>query len=52
MAALYIATGDADYRTAAKTYQQEHADSATSLARLLSPIKRMNKSFFKSLRLS
>ncbi len=47
-AALYLATGDADYRTAAKTYQQ-HPEAAPSLTRLLSPLKRMNKSLFKSL---
>ncbi len=50
MAALYIATANADYRTAAKHYQQQHADTAPSLSRILSPVKRMNKTFFKSIR--
>ena len=49
MASLYVATANADYRTAAKRYQQQHADSAPALTRIMSPLKRMNKSFFKSL---
>lgn len=49
MTALYVATADADYRTAAKHYQQQHADTARSLTRLMSPVKRMNKLFFKSI---
>ncbi len=50
-AALYVATANADYRTAAKHYQQQHADTAPSLTRLLSPLKRMNKGVFKKLRI-
>ena len=51
MAALYVATAKADYRTAAKHYQQQHADTAPSLNRIMSPVKRMNKSFFKTIAL-
>lgn len=51
MAALYVATGNADYRTAAKRYQQQHADTAHTLNRIMSPVKRMNKRFFKSIKL-
>lgn len=51
LAALYVATAQADYRTAAKHYQQQHADTALSLNRIMSPVKRMNKSFFKSIAL-
>lgn len=49
MAALYVATARASWRTAAKHYQQQHAATAPSLTRIMSPLKRMNKSFFKSL---
>ena len=49
MAALYIATGNATYRTMAKQYQQQHADTALSLNRIMSPVKRMNRQFFKSI---
>ena len=49
MAALYVATANADYRTAAKHYQQEHVEDAPLLTRLMSPIKRMNKQFFKGI---
>lgn len=48
MTALYVATADADYRTAAKHYQQQHAATAQSLTRIMSPVKRMNKLFFKT----
>lgn len=50
MAALYVATAKADYRTAAKRYQQQHADITQSLNRIMSPVKRMNRSFFKSIK--
>lgn len=47
MAALYVATANADYRTAAKHYEQSHSTPDSRLTRLLSPLKRMNKRFFK-----
>lgn len=52
MLALYVATADADYRTAAKHYQQQHAETDLMLNRIMSPVKRMNKDFFKSLKIS
>ena len=51
MAALYVATANADYRTAAKHYQQQHADEAVSLNRIMSPVKRLNRRFFKSIQI-
>lgn len=47
-AALYVATANADYRTAAKCYQRQHPEVSQAFQRLLSPIKRMNKNFFKT----
>ena len=47
MAALYIATADADYRTAAKQYCQQHPDSSDILARIMPLVKRMDKKFFR-----
>lgn len=49
MAALYVATANADYRTAAKHFLQQHADTAHSLGSIMKPVKRMNKKFFKSI---
>lgn len=49
MTALYVATANADYRTAAKHYQQQHADTSSTLHRIMSPVKRMNKTFFKGI---
>lgn len=50
MVSLYVATAQADYRTAAKRYQQQHVADAPSLTRIMSPVKRMNKSFFKNIK--
>ena len=51
MAVLYVATGNADYRTVAKHYRQQHAEVLgphSPLTRIMPLVTRLNKSFFKN----
>lgn len=46
-AALYVATADNDYRTAAKAYWQSHRDVLPTLSSLMPLVTRLNCRFFK-----
>lgn len=46
-ASLYVATGNADCRTSAKTYWQAHREEQTTLSRLMPLVTRLNRRFFK-----